>query len=159
MINTWNEDKEKGDKGELLFAEYLKKIKGDKVLIYHNDDASFDIKLIEDFCLITLFEVKTDYKTTNPDGNLFIEFETRLGNPSGISLSEADWYIYIFAHFNELWIIKKDDLLKILYGMGYTFPVGESSGNKNKGYLIPRNSVDEIKKLFTIKLLNTSTLL
>lgn len=159
MSGNYDEDKVRGDKGEWLFAEYLKIKKGDDILLYFNDDGKYDIKMIYDAFEILTFEIKTDYLTTNPDGNLFIEFENKQGKESGVSVSDADWYVYIFAHFNEMWFIEKDNLMKILYGMGYTFPVGESKGNNSRGYLIPRHSVDEIQKLFKKIIVDTTTLI
>jgi hypothetical protein len=86
------------------------------------------------------YEIKTDvYCRPHLDtGNMFIEFESR-GSESGISVSEADWFVTYFEHFREIWYIKTNKLRKLI--AENKFKQTELSGDLNsntKGYLIPR---------------------
>ena len=56
-------------------------------------------------------EVKTERDIWADTGNMAIEIRYK-GKPSGISHTEADWFIYWYRDlsFNNLWMIKVDDL-------------------------------------------------
>jgi hypothetical protein len=99
------------------------------------------------------YEIKTDVfcKPYLDTGNIFIEFECR-GSDSGISVSEADWFVTYFQHFREIWYIKTDKLKKLI--INNNFKKTELSGDLNsntKGYLIPRYQFKKYFKVRTIK--------
>jgi hypothetical protein len=99
------------------------------------------------------YEIKTDvYCRPHMDtGNLFVEFESR-GSASGITVSEADWFVTYFEYFKEIWYIKTSDLKKLI--LNNKFKKTELSGDLNsntKGYLIPRYQFKKHFKVRTVK--------
>ena len=136
-----------GEDGEDIILKYLTS-KG-ATLINKNKDNKYDV-LIERKNKKISYEIKTDVYCSpkNDTGNIFIEFECR-GKASGISVTEADWFVTYFLHLGEAWFIKTDELRKLIADS--TFKVRENSGDKNsntKGYLIRRKT---IQKHFKIK--------
>jgi hypothetical protein len=93
--------------------------------------------MLKNNALVT-YEVKTDFKCAPlfDTGNLFIEYECR-NKPSGISISQSDWFVTYFIYFNELWFIKTDNLKDLI--ANNDFPIFIDAGDLNsetKGYLI-----------------------
>ena len=131
-----------GENGEQIVLKDLE-IMGGK-LISDNKNYKYDLLISKDGELIT-YEIKTDvYCTPERDtGNMFIEFECR-GNPSGIMVSEARWFVTLYKGLNEIWYIKTKELLKLIETE--TFRKTEQSGDSGsntRGYLIPRNKFKE----------------
>lgn len=81
-------------------------------------------------------EVKTDsYRDT---GNIAIEIESR-GKASGLTVTEADYFVTLFRFNNELWVIEADKLRKLIHDND--FYLKENGGDKNsntKFYLIEK---------------------
>ena len=71
-------------------------------------------------------------------GNIFIEFSCR-GKDSGIKVTEADWFVYYFKFLGELWMIKVQDLKKLIDENNFRVGVGGDPGSNSSGYLIPKN--------------------
>ena len=99
-----------------------------------------------------MLEIKTDvYVTPTRDtGNMFIEYSCR-GKPSGIMVTQADIFITYFKHLNELWVIRTNDLRKLL--ATYTFRDVSNAGDKGSrtsGYLIPRDKYREYFKCYKV---------
>lgn len=86
---SYNMDKPIADKTEHEIAEILKE-NGCKIKSFNND-RRYDI-LAERDGKIYKFEVKEDFSCERT-GNVGLEFSCR-GKPSGISTSEADFYVY-----------------------------------------------------------------
>jgi hypothetical protein len=145
-----------GEAGETIVKLDLESIGG--VFISDNKDNKYD--LLMDMPLRgksgykkVSYEIKTDVfcKPYLDTGNIFIEFECR-GSDSGISVSEADWFVTYFQHFREIWYIKTDKLKKLI--INNNFKKTELSGDLNsntKGYLIPRYQFKKYFKVRTIK--------
>jgi hypothetical protein len=96
-------------------------------------------KLLNDILSVKKIEVKRDswiYKS----GNIAIEFESR-NKPSGISVSEAEYWAIIFSggYKDEIIIIIKSDRLKEIcrkfYKLGNIKAMGDN--NTSKAVLIP----------------------
>lgn len=85
------------------------------------------------------YEVKTDVLLSpqNDTGNIVVEFESR-GKPSGISVSEAEYYVYYMPKLNEIWNIKMDDLKNLIKSNNFKEVVGGDEGSDTKMYLINR---------------------
>ena len=107
----------------------------------YNNDFRYDLKLgqlgeklLNEILNNKKIEVKTDYKALNT-GNLFIEYQSR-NKPSGISISEADYYCFIIS--NEQLILIETKLLKekcrLLLNTNRDVLGGDS--NTSKGLLI-----------------------
>lgn len=82
-------------------------------------------------------EVKTDsYRDT---GNMAIEIESR-GKASGLSVTTADYFTTIFRCTNELWIIRTEDLRKLISDNNfYLKENGGDKGSNTKFYLIEKS--------------------
>jgi hypothetical protein len=138
-----------GEIGEQTVIGYL--INNGGKLITKNNDNKYDAIIEYNGNKIT-YEIKTDvFCAPNFDtGNIFIEIECR-GKESGLSVTEAKWFVTYFLYLNEIWFIETDKLKKIL--IENDFPISEQNGDLNsntKGYLIKRKDIKEnfkIKKL------------
>jgi hypothetical protein len=145
-----------GEAGETIVKLDLESIGG--VFISDNKDNKYDLLMDmplrgESGYKKVSYEIKTDVfcKPYLDTGNIFIEFECR-GSDSGISVSEADWFVTYFQHFREIWYIKTDKLKKLI--INNDFKKTELSGDLNsntKGYLIPRYQFKKYFKVRTIK--------
>lgn len=104
-----------------------------------NHDNKYDIMMTMDDRKIT-FEVKTDFKCAPlfDTGNIFVEFESR-NKPSGISVTQADWFVTYFLYFHELWFIKTSDLKTLIEENNFSkFCDAGDHGSATHGYLINR---------------------
>ena len=119
--------------------------------LQRSDDSRFDLVLQKD-TQIKSFEIKTDlYCSKEKDsGNIFVEYEYK-GRPSGINVSEADWWVFYFLNLEELWFIQTDKLKSLIdeYTFLTTYQSGDD-GSNTRGYLIPRNEPN-IKNNFIMK--------
>ena len=121
------------------------------------DDGKYDLLLQKDD-IMKSFEVKTDfYVKSDKDENIFVEFEYK-NRPSGISTTEADWWVNYFYNLKEVWYITTEDLRNLIeeYTFLTTYQSGDD-GSNTRGYLIPRNE-NEIKKYFKVKKIDLSSI-
>ena len=58
---------------------------------------------------------------------------------AGIKVTEADRFVYYFKFLGELWMIKVQDLKKLIDENNFRIGVGGDPGSNSSGYLIPRN--------------------
>lgn len=135
-----------GNEGEQAVISFLE-TKGCS-FINSNNDNKYDIKMTNGINEIT-YEIKTDVKCAPlfDTGNIFVEFSSRK-KPSGILVTEADWFVTYFKYLNELWFIKSDKLFDLI-GEN-EFPVFHDAGDlgsETHGYLIKRK---DFKKLFYV---------
>lgn len=91
------------------------------------------------------FEIKTDsYRDT---GNMAIEIESR-GKSSGVSVTEADYFITLFKFNNELWHIRTEDLKKMISENNFFLKEGAGDkGSNTKFYLINKS---KFRKYFQV---------
>jgi len=121
------------------------------------DDGKYDLLLQKDD-IMKSFEVKTDfYVKSDKDENIFVEYEYK-NRPSGISTTEADWWVNYFYNLKEVWYITTEDLRNLIeeYTFLTTYQSGDD-GSNTRGYLIPRNEI-EIKKYFKVKKIDLSSI-
>jgi len=134
-----------GEHGEEFIKEFMigkgyeyisdnKNKKYDLLMSYDNKEIKYEIK--------TDVYVSPDYDT----GNIVVEFESR-GNPSGISVTEADYYVYFMPKLNEIWNIKMDKLRSLIKTNNFREVSGGDDGSNTKMYLIKR---EEYKEHFKI---------
>lgn len=131
-----------GNDGESILIKYLES-KGGK-FIDSNNDNKYDIKMIVKGKEKT-YEIKTDVKCAPlfDTGNIFIEYESR-GKASGITVTQADWFVTYFKYLNEIWFIKSNDLRNLIEQNN--FPVFKDAGDigsATHGYLINRKKFKE----------------
>lgn len=136
---NFNKDIHEGENGENIVIEQLKKFGGK--LLKQNKDKRYDA-LIEINGKKVKYEIKTDVfcKPSYDTGNIFVEIECR-GKASGIMVTEAKWFVTYFKHFNEIWYIKTNDLIKLIDENRQTLIKKEFSGDRHsetKGWLIPK---------------------
>ena len=159
--SIWNDfietKQKKGDPGEFIFYEYMLSLYPDTSthLFYFNDDGRYDLLHHNlDTHMSTTYETKTDSQVTKQtkSPNLFIEFESH-GKLSGISTTQADYWVYCFYNLNQLWVISTEDLHYIIdeYRLLSKAPKRNQKGViESWGYLIPMDACDDILKRFDI---------
>jgi len=130
----FNSDLKLGNDGEVAVIKFLES-KG-STLIRTNNDNKYDLKM-ESNGKVTTYEIKTDVKCAPlfDTGNIFIEFSSRK-KPSGIQVTQADWFVTYFQYLNELWFIKSDKLQELI--KTNEFPVFKDAGDhgsETHGYL------------------------
>lgn len=135
--------------GEGVVKDFLVSKGG--VYLESNNDNKFDLKILKNDREIT-YEIKTDVYCSpkNDTGNIFIEFECR-NKPSGISVSEADWFVTYFKNLNQLWFIKTEKLKNLIEES--TLSVIRNVGDKNSktgGYLMNRERFKEYFNIYNI---------
>jgi len=144
---NFTSDLKLGNDGEMVIIEYLLK-RGSK-LLDTNDDNKYDARMVKDG-VETTYEIKTDVKCAPlfNTGNIFIEYESR-GKASGISVTEADWFVTYFKYLGEVWFIKTKKLRKLIEDNDFpTFKDAGDVGSATHGYLIKRK---EFKDYFYVR--------
>jgi len=137
-----------GNQGEQAIVKFLE-TKG-LTYVSSNNDNKYDIKMATNVGSNEItYEVKTDVKVALlfDTGNIFIEFSSRK-KPSGIEVTQADWFVTYFIYLRELWFIKSDQLKMLI--TENDFPVFKDAGDhgsETHGYLINRK---EFKKWFYV---------
>jgi len=138
-----------GEEGELVVLKDLESMGGK--FISDNKNNKYDLLISKGDETIT-YEIKTDVycKPERDTGNMFIEFECR-NKASGVMVSEAKWFVTYYKHFNELWYIKTEDLLKLTQteALRLTSNSGDA-GSNTRGYLLPRHKYKSHFKVRTI---------
>jgi len=146
---SFRKDIIEGEAGEDYIIDFLTKgWKG--TLLEKKKDYTWDFKIDFENSGVQTFESKTDVYCIPPgevngkvikgrdSGNIFIEFSCR-GKDSGIKVTEADWFVYYFKFLGELWMIKVQDLEKLIDENNFRVGVGGDPGSNSSGYLIPKN--------------------
>jgi len=150
-------------KGEYVFAKDL--IKGeageDKIVefmvglgfefISRNNDNRYDAVMKFDET-----EYKYEYKTdmycnpTNDTGNLVVEIRSR-GKDSGITVTQADYFVTYYPHLGEIWNIKTSDLKKLIEDNNIRLKEGAGDPGSNTAfYLVNRATYRKHFKVHTI---------
>ena len=143
---NFKKDVLKGEDGEDIIKDYL--INYGFEFLSKNKDYRYDLKMLYKDKEIT-YEVKTDIYPRDT-GNIVIEFESR-GKPSGISVTEADYFITYFLHFGEIWNIESSKLrLLIEYTKPKIFEMAGDIGSNTKLYRFKKNDVRHFFKIHKI---------
>jgi len=145
---NFNKDIISGEKGENDIRVLLES-KG-FTFISDNKDNRYDLIMKYQGNQIT-YEIKTDILVTpsKDTGNMAIEFESR-GKLSGISVTQADYFVYYLAHFGEVWNIKVSNLKKLIANNNFFAVNGGDKGSNTKMYLINRNKYRNYFKVHKI---------
>ena len=126
-----------GEDGEKVVLKDLLSMGG--IYISDNKNNKFDLMISKGGKEIT-YEIKTDVycKPDRDTGNMFIEYECR-NKPSGLLVSEADWFVTYYKYLNEIWYIKTNELYDLVDNTDFkeTSNSGDE-GSNTKGFLIPR---------------------
>lgn len=142
---NFNKDLKTGEEGEEEVRLFLE-AQGFKCVGKCNNN-KFDL-LMEFNRAPYRVEVKTDsYKNT---GNMAIEIESR-GKPSGLSVTESEFFITLFRSTKELWLIRTTDLKNLISSNNfYLKENGGDKGSNTKFYLINKNDFKSHFKIFKI---------
>lgn len=106
----------------------------------------YSISILGDSLYYPIHEETGDNSSIADTGNLFIERES-WGKPGGLEVSKSDYFVYLIFFFNQVWIIKMDDLREII-GDGKDIPIGTGGeGNTAIGYLLNR---EKYRDKFTV---------
>ena len=113
MFYDFEKDLPTGENGEQVTARTLLEYKGWYPMKF-NKTKGYDILFQPEGGDVVKVEVKTDVYPVNT-GNMVIETENR-GQNSGITTTEADYwaYLYPFHDANNLWLIKTEELKKMI---------------------------------------------
>lgn len=135
-----------GNDGEDVIINFLES-KGCSYVDSNNDN-KYDLKMVTKG-KETTYEIKTDVfiAPVYDTGNIFIEYESR-GKSSGISVTQADWFVTYFKYLKEIWFIKSETLKKLI--LENDFPIFYDAGDVGSathGYLIKRK---DFKKYFHV---------
>jgi len=132
--------------GEIEIKTFLEK-KG-LTFVSSNDDNKYDLIMRKDNKEIS-YEIKTDFKCAPlfDTGNIFVEFECR-NHPSGISVTQSDWFVTYFIYLKELWFIKSEKLKTLISQNNFQIFIDAGDVNsETKGYLINRK---DFKRFFNV---------
>jgi len=143
---NFNKDIDVGERGEDIMIGHLKTL-GFKFL-NKNNDYRYDYKMQYGFKTIT-YEQKTDVYPRDT-GNLVIEFECR-GKPSGIAVTDADYFVIFFPHFGEVWNIRTPDLINLInYIKPFEFTGAGDKGSNTKLYRLEKSRVRKFFRVYNI---------
>lgn len=145
---NFKEDLKDGHRGERVIKHFLES-QLNFLYLGDCDDYRYDLLHLNDKTELPMkIEVKTDsWEKDYSDctGNLVLEVEDR-GKPSGISTSEADFYVWYLPYLDreQVWIASTEFLKFGIAKKGWPLkPIGEYSekmGDKSgMAYLIPRH--------------------
>jgi hypothetical protein len=95
----------------------------------------YDIKVVNGDTTIT-YEIKAD-RMTAKSGNVVIEYACN-GKPSGITSSEADYWIYFIVGTDEYIKIPTSDLRQLIADKKYTRSLKGGDGWRSQMYLFPK---------------------
>lgn len=146
---NFSKDLNKGRRGEDVIASVLQS-HGFRVIGDCNN-SSFDL-IMEYNRKPYTYEIKTDLycNPENDTGNIAVEVESR-GKASGISVTQADYFVTYFPNLGEIWNIKTEDLKSLIERNNiYLKENGGDKGSNTKFYLVNKNKFRNYFKVYKI---------
>lgn len=135
-----------GEDGEEIVKNYL--INLGFGFLNKNYDCKYDLKMLYKDKQIT-YEIKTDVYPKDT-GNIVVEFESR-NKLSGISITEADYFVTYFLHFGEIWNISTKKLKLMINHLNPRIFVGAGdTGSNTKLYSFKKYEVQKFFKIHKI---------
>lgn len=134
---NFRKDLAKGIEGEEAIIRYMQNL--GFTFVDKCDDNRYDFSMLYNGVVYT-YELKTDmYCSRDSDtGNIVIEVESR-GRQSGISVTQADFFVTYFPHLGEIWNIKTSELRDIIRNNNLPLKEGKGDpGSNTKFYLIKK---------------------
>jgi hypothetical protein len=134
-----------GEQGEEFVKQFL--ISKNFKFLSDNKNNKYDLLMSYNNSHIK-YEIKTDILLSKErdTGNMVVEFESR-DKPSGISVTQADYYVYYIPKLGEIWNIKMSYLKNLIETENFRIVSGGDIGSNTKMYLIPRNKYSEHFKI------------
>lgn len=143
---NFKKDIDTGEQGELFIRNLLENLGYE--FIEKKEDSTYDLKMSYKQKEYT-YEIKTDVYPKDT-GNLVIEFECR-NKPSGINITQADYFVTYFPHLGEIWNIKSDDLRKLIAETKpHVFDRSGDKGSNTKLYRLKKTDVAPYFKVHKI---------
>jgi hypothetical protein len=86
-------------------------------------------------------------------GNIFAEIKCN-GIPSAISTTKSDFFIYMFFHLGEIWIIRPEKFREIIKRRRNEFELSKNvaQGKRVSGFKVPRDKVKDDFKVIKFEL-------
>jgi len=100
----------------------------------------YDIKVMNGD-ITTTYEIKADRMTART-GNVVIEYKCN-GKPSGITSSEADYWVYFIVGTTEYIKIPTNVLRQFILEKKYKNSVSGGDGYRSQMYLFPKNVFED----------------
>ena len=139
-MNKWSTSQKDYFTKQLMEAQKYEKLAAEKICIKNNVSVvhfcrnyKFDFQTNDNLT----YEVKHD-KTSVLTNNFFIEFLSD-GKPSGISISEAEYYIIISG--NNYYLIKTSNIRELIDNEEYIRIVNVNITTKTKGFLFKTDTL------------------
>lgn len=145
---NFQEDIETGEQGESFIKNFL--ISKGFIFISDNKDNKYDLLMSYKGNQLK-YEIKTDVLLSEKrdTGNLVVEFESR-NKPSGISVTQANYYVYYIPKLKEIWNIKIDNLKLLIENNNFKKVSGGDVGSNTKMYLINREKFKSNFKIYKL---------
>jgi hypothetical protein len=147
----YNFDKDliKGEAGEDEIVNYMVGLGFE--FVSRNNDNRYDAIMKFD-SIEYKYEFKTDMYCApkNDTKNLVVEIRSR-GKDSGITVTEADYFVTYYPHLGEIWNIKTSDLKKLIEENNIKLKEGAGDPNSNTVFhLVHRPTYRKHFKVHTI---------
>lgn len=147
---NFNKDLAKGESGEDRVVEYQVGLGFE--FVSRNNDNKYDaiMRFGENEYK---YEYKTDMYCTpkNDTGNLVVEIMSR-GKDSGISVTQADYFVTYYPHLGEIWNIKTSELIKLIGDNNIKLKKGAGDPGSNTAFhLVHRPTY---RKHFKVHIIN-----
>lgn len=145
----FKKDLAKGIEGEDMIIRYMQNL--GFTFVDKCSDNRYDFSMLYNGIVYT-YELKTDMYCSreNDTGNMVIEVESR-GRKSGISVTQADFFVTYFPHLGEIWNIKTSDLRNVIENNDLPLKEGKGDpGSNTKFYLIKKEKYKQNFKIHYI---------
>ena len=120
--------------------KYLTMIDYDSYEISKGCFKPYDIKVMNGD-ITTTYEIKADRMTART-GNVVIEYKCN-GKPSGITSSEADYWVYFIVGTEEYIKIPTNVVRQFILDKKYTKKIKGGDGYRSHMYLFPKNVFED----------------
>lgn len=120
--------------------------------LHDNKDNRYDMAMSYEGRTYT-YEIKTDvYRDT---GNIAIEIECR-GKPSGLSVTQADFFVTYFKHRGEIWNIRTSKLRDLIKNGNFYITEGSGDSGSNTKLVLMKRSV--VRPFFKVHKIDRNSL-
>lgn len=121
--------------------------------LHDNKDNRYDLAMSYDGKTYT-YEIKTDVYPKDT-GNIAIEIEA-WGKPSGLSVTEADYFVTYFKHYGEIWNIPTRRLRDLIKNGNFMVREGCGDEGSNTKLVLMKKSV--VKPFFKVHKIDRNSL-
>ncbi len=141
----FSEDMKYGHLGEMEMSRLMESLGFTFIHQTQGKDSRYDLMMGYGEKTYT-YEIKTDVYPKDT-GNLVIEFECR-GLPSGIDVTEADYFTTFFPFLGEVWNIKTSDLKSLI--SNNKLPISEYAGDEGSNTKLYKINKSKYRNYFKV---------